>query len=80
MVPAYDAGTEYNDQDCANIPGPRCGGAGFDPVPAEGDEGYVHISNGFHELDAEPIVEILGPHVYDWRNPVAVITVTRVPN
>lgn len=78
MVPAYDAGTEANDQDCANIPGPRCGGAGFDPNPAEGDEGYVYISNGFHAMDGESVGELLGPVVYDWRNPVARITVRRV--
>lgn len=80
-VPAYDAGTEVNDQNCANIPGPRCGGEGFSPDrPEEGTEGYVYIGNGFHELgraDADDN-EILGPLVYDWRNPVAQITVKRL--
>ncbi|AQA19959.1 hypothetical protein BST95_18620 [Halioglobus japonicus] len=34
MVPAYNAGTEANDQDCANIPGPTCSGEpGSDPAP-----------------------------------------------
>ena len=47
---AYDAGTEANDQNCANIPGPRCGGEGASQLPAGGDEGFVHVSNGFHEL------------------------------
>jgi hypothetical protein len=75
LVPAYDAGTEANDQDCANIPGPRCGGVGSSPEPAEGDEGFIHVSNGFHFLgDGEGI---LGPEVYDWRNPVARVVVTR---
>jgi hypothetical protein len=78
QVPAYDAGTEINDQSCANIPGPRCpGGVGYTP---ETGEGYVHIGNGFHELgeaeEGEP--EILGPQVYDWRNSVAHITVRRM--
>lgn len=77
-VPAYDSGTEVNDQNCANIPGPRCGGEGFNGVPAEGDEGFIYISNGFHSIVGDGTGEVLGPVVYDWRNPVARITVTRV--
>lgn len=79
VLKAYDAGTEYNDQNCANIPGPRCGGAALSE-PSEKDEGYVYISNGFHELGAKDKLgnEILSPAVYDWRNPVAKITVRRV--
>jgi hypothetical protein len=73
MVPAYDAGTEENDQDCANIPGPLCGGAPFSD-PAAGDEGFVHISNGFHELGGSA----LSPAGYDWRNPVARVVVKRI--
>jgi hypothetical protein len=80
LVPAYDAGSEANDQNCANIPGPRCGGAGSSPGNNEGDEGFVHIGNGFHELGSvgENGAEVLGPLMYDWRNPVARITVRRV--
>ncbi|MGH1487231.1 MAG: spondin domain-containing protein [Cellvibrionaceae bacterium] len=80
LLKAYDAGTELNDQNCANIPGPRCGGAGFSEGPNEGDEGYVYIGNGFHDLgNADDLGnEILGPLVYDWRNPVAKVTVQRV--
>ncbi len=77
LVPAYDAGTEVNDQSCQHIPGPRCGGEGFS---VEGGEGFIHISNGFHELgetDAEGF-EVLGPAAYDWRNPAAMIRVQRI--
>ena len=74
----YDAGTEANDQNCNNIPGPRCGGAGHSPGPNDGDEGYVHVSNGFHELEQTDSGEVLGPAVYDWRNPVARVVVKRV--
>ena len=76
-VPAWDAGTEVNDQSCQNIPGPRCGGEGFN---ADGGEGIVHISNGFHDLGTmdEDGFEILGPMRYDWRNPAALITVERI--
>jgi hypothetical protein len=79
LVPAYDAGSEANDQNCANIPGPRCGGTGSSPGANQGDEGFVHIGNGFHELDANGAGgEILRPLQYDWRNPVALIVVRRV--
>jgi hypothetical protein len=78
MVPAYDAGSEANDQNCRNIPGPRCGGEGVS-APAESDEGFVHIGNGFHATDlVDDVFDVLGPAVYDWRNPVARITIRRV--
>jgi hypothetical protein len=70
LVPAYDAGSEPNDNRCASIPGPVCGGEGTSPNA--GGEGFVHISRGIHgngDLD---------PAIYDWRNPVARITVRRV--
>lgn len=69
-VPAYDAGSEPNDEDCINIPGPPdvCMGEG---VSGEDGEGYVHIHAGIHgigDLDAAS---------YDWRNPVASISIMR---
>jgi hypothetical protein len=79
-APAYDAGTEENDQSCANIPGPVCGGAAHSPGPNDGDEGHVHIGNGFHDLGDRDGAgnEVLGPFLYDWRNPVAHVKVRRV--
>ena len=78
---AYDAGTEKNDQNCAHIPGPHCGGAGEPHSEAsEMDEGYVYIGNGFHNLgdeDDEGNV-ILGPALYDWNNAVALVTIKRI--
>ncbi len=74
LAVAYDAGSEENDQNCDNIPGPPCFGGGSSAAAA-GDEGYIHVSNGFHELGGGA----LGPLTYDWRNPVAKITVRRVP-
>lgn len=70
--PGYDAGTEANDELCVSIPGPTCGGVGPSPGDNPGDEKFVHIHRGMQgvgELDAA---------VYDWRNPVAKITVTRI--
>jgi hypothetical protein len=70
--PGYDAGSEPNDELCANIPGPTCGGMPLSPGSDPLDEGYVHIHRGTHGIGN------LAADVYDWRNPVAQITVTRV--
>ncbi len=68
--PGFDAGTEPNDELCISIPGPTCGGEG--PSPGAGGEGYVHINRGIHGIGDLP------PDVYDWRNAVAKITISRV--
>lgn len=69
-VPGYDAGSEFNSEDCAYIPGPPCGaGAVHDPTPAEG---FVYINNGIQGIGGVP------NDTYDWRNPVARIVVTRL--
>ena len=66
---AYDAGSEENDELCVNIPGPHCGGSPFSAGLAEG---YVHISRGISgEGD-------LYASDYDWRNPVAHVSIRRV--
>lgn len=75
---AYDSGTEANDQNCRNIPAPRCGGEGSPPGANAGDESYVHIGNGFHELAPDVGGDVLSPLTYDWRNPVAEIVVERI--
>ena len=72
QVPAYDAGTETNDEDCANIPGPDCGGDGIPFSPGDSGEGYVYIHGGIHGIGD------LDPATYDWRNPVAHVKVVRV--
>jgi hypothetical protein len=71
--PGYDAGSEANDELCINIPGgASCGGMGSSPGVNPGDENQVHIHRGTHGIGD------LAADVYDWRNPVARITVTRV--
>jgi Spondin_N len=74
-VPAYDSGSERNDELCASIPGPNfveCGGPGGGAAPAGGEEGFVHISAGMHGVgDFKAAAR-------DWRNPVARITIRRV--
>ena len=69
MVPAYDAGSALNDEDCANIPGPPCGDT---DDSGEAGEGYVYIGNG---ISGNGDVDSL---VYDWNNPVARVVVHRV--
>ena len=66
---AMDAGTELNDESCASIPGPVCGG---EPVSMADGEGFVHVHSGIHGIGD------LMASGYDWRNPVAKITVERV--
>lgn len=61
----YDAGTEMNDEQAANIPGP--GGEGWNESRADA-EGFVHIHAGFHGIGDLPAEEL------DWRNPAAKIT------
>ena len=69
-VPGYDAGSEPNDELCASIPGPQCGGEGASPD--SGGEGFVHVHAGIHGIAD------LKPELYDWRNPMASVTIARV--
>jgi len=69
--PAYDAGSELNDELCVSIPGPGfvCSGEGTNP---ESGEGFVHIHPGIQGIAD------LDKAKFDWRNPTAKITITRV--
>jgi hypothetical protein len=69
---SYDAGSEGNNEDCAFIPGPACPGGSGNARSTGDAEGYVHIHNGVHGIAD------LAPAAYDWRNPVAKVTITRV--
>jgi len=69
MSVAYDAGAENNDESCAYIPGPPCGNGGA--ASEEPGEGYVYVHQGIQgtgDLDSS----------FDWRNPVAKITIKRI--
>jgi len=70
-APAYDAGSEPNDELCANIPGPMCHGQGGSPT--ESGEGFVHIHAGIHGIGDLPASD------YDWRNPVVTVSIKRAP-
>lgn len=67
---AYDAGSEYNDELCDNIPGPRCGGAGGSP-DMDG-EGYVYPSAGIHGEGELSVKD------HDWNDPVAKVVIERI--
>lgn len=76
VSPAYDAGSEVNDELCASIPGPNfaeCGGPGGGGAPVGAEEGYVHIHAGIHGIGD------MSASDRDWRNPVAQVTVRRIP-
>jgi len=66
MALAYDAGSEVNTESCDFIPGPPCGNHARD---TEDSEGFVYIHTGIHGIAD------LDPAVYDWRGPVAYITI-----
>lgn len=70
-VPAYDAGSEANNESCMYIPGPPCNHGGVRDT--DGAEGYVHIHAGIHGITGD-----LDPAQHDWRNPVAKIVVRRM--
>lgn len=69
--PAYDAGTEQNDELCANIPGPGfiCKGEGYN---AASGEGYIYTHPGIQGNGD------LVKAKHDFRNPVALITIKRI--
>lgn len=68
---AYDAGSEMNNELCSHIPGPPCA-ADSGNARTESGEGFISIHNGVHGGGD------LNPAEQDWRNPVAIITVTRI--
>eukprot|EP00903_Cladosiphon_okamuranus_P016239 g14981.t1 len=63
--PAFDAGTEANNELCSHIPGPACGTDSGNLQDGPG-EGFIHIHRGFHGVGPD-----LTEAGYDWRNPVA---------
>ncbi len=68
-APAWDAGTEYNSELCAFIPGPPCG----NPFVRDTDdaEGFIYAHPGLHgEGD-------LMPADWDWQNPVVDILIVK---
>lgn len=68
---SFDAGSEANNEDCAYVPGPACAMGSGNARATDGAEGFVHVHNGVHGIAD------LAADAYDWRNPVARVTITR---
>lgn len=68
-VPAWDAGTEFNNELCGFIPGPPCGS----PLvrDTDGAEGFIHIHPGLHGGGD------LSPAEWNWQNPVVDIGIMK---
>jgi len=64
---SYDAGTEFNDELCANIPGPQCGGEGFNAERE--DNNFVKPHPGI-----QGIADVSAA-TYNWGEPVAYIEI-----
>jgi hypothetical protein len=67
MVPAWDAGSEANNESCDFIPGPPCGNKFVRAT--DGAEGFVSIHSGIHGTGD------LLPSEWSWQNPVVEIAV-----
>ncbi|CAM9515337.1 unnamed protein product, partial [Laminaria digitata] len=66
--PAFDAGTESNNELCSHMPGPACEATTGNAQDAPGEE-FIHVHRGIHgEAD-------ITTRMYDWRNPVAEVFV-----
>lgn len=64
---SYDAGTEINDELCANIPGPQCGGEPFNATRLDNNFVRPHAGiQGFADVSSQ---------TYSWGDPVAIIKV-----
>jgi hypothetical protein len=68
MAPAYDAGSETNDELASTVAG--LGGETYSPN--DDGEGFVHIHNGVHGIGD------LVPATHGWLNPTAKITIERM--
>lgn len=68
-APAYDAGSEENNELSSYIPGPPFSGA---LRSFQNREKFVHIHSGIHGIG-----DVM-PSIYDWRNPVAKIVIKRI--
>lgn len=62
--PAYDAGSEINNELCGSMPGPACTNIDDGNVRSGDSEGFVHVHRGFFGVGD------LRQQNYDWRNPM----------
>lgn len=78
---AYDAGSEANSEALDDVPpGGNMDENGLNNIAVNG-EGHIHVHAGIHGVPGRRggwDDDYLNPTVYDWRNPVVAITITRV--
>ncbi|GBG34505.1 Hypothetical Protein FCC1311_107292 [Hondaea fermentalgiana] len=82
--PAWDAGTEMNNELCTHVPGPACA-AGTGNARTEMGEGFVHVHRGFQGINVgrtDLTEDELGANgeplgsMYDWRNPIMLVSMS----
>lgn len=73
LLDGWDAGSEANSERCADVPAP-CPSPRRPGVCSVEAEGFVHVHGGMHGCGGFPA------EIYDWRNPVAKVTVELVPD
>ena len=69
----WDAGSEANTELCSQIPAPCPTPRRLGSCSVGGAEGAVHVHSGIHGCGGFP------SEVYDWRHPVAQITIQASP-
>lgn len=72
MATTYDAGSEYNNENCAFVPGPPCAEDSGNARATEGAEGFITIHNGIKGGSD------LNPAHLDWRGATSIVSITRI--
>lgn len=72
-APAYDAGSEANNEKSGDVPASRLGNSKDAGTNAGDGEGYIHIHSGIFDVGQ------LKPWVHGWNNPVVAITIELKP-
>ncbi len=76
LTPAYDAGTEFNDEAAAHIPGPAAGGEGFNPARNDVTSVVTHHAGVVSHDDGLADSALSQSQRFD--NPVLMIKITRL--
>ncbi|CAM9645040.1 unnamed protein product [Ectocarpus sp. 12 AP-2014] len=71
--PAFDAGTEKNNEKCTCMPGRACPASPKNPKEnhGRGSEGFIHVHRGIQGVGD------LSQADFDWKNPVAEVVVSK---
>lgn len=69
LLAGWDAGSEANSELCAHVPAPCPTPRRPGTCSVRGEERFVHVHGGVHGCGGFP------PEIYDWRNPIAKITI-----